>query len=88
MNTSEISFSVTENEFLGFVSGEKTFRCYLYGEFTILTDHRPLKWLLTMKDPSSRVTGWMLTLVEYNFNIVHRPNQKVWKRRRTQQNAQ
>lgn len=71
----EINYSTTEKELLGVMFGIQQFRCYLYGptQFTIVTDHRPLKWILQLKDASSRLTRWALSLAEYNFSIVHRP---------------
>lgn len=34
-----------------------------------MRDHKPLKWELTVKDPSSRLLRWCLELVEYDFTI-------------------
>lgn len=77
LNKAEVKYSVTEAELLGVVFGVRTFKCYLYGrKFTIITDHRPLKWLLTMKDPSSRLTRWALSLAEYDFEVIHRPGKR------------
>ncbi|XP_074040987.1 tropomodulin isoform X2 [Leptinotarsa decemlineata] len=69
----ELNYSTTEKELLGVIFGIQTFRCYLYGrKFTVISDHRPLKWLLSMNDPGSRLTRWALTLAEYDFEIIHR----------------
>lgn len=73
MNQAERNLSTTERECLAVIWAVKHFRCYLLGRrFTLITDHRPLKWLLTVKDPSSKLTRWALTLSEYDFEIVHR----------------
>lgn len=50
----------------------KHFRCYLYGtKFLVRTDHRPLVYLFTMKDPSSKLTRMRLDLEEYSFDIEY-----------------
>lgn len=50
----------------------------LYGpRFTEYTDHRDLKWLLNLQDPSSRFTRWAIKLSEYDFVVEHRPNTKM-----------
>ncbi|XP_074039933.1 uncharacterized protein [Leptinotarsa decemlineata] len=73
LKKAELNYSTTEKELLGVIFGIQTFRCYLYGnKFTVITDHRPLKWLLTIKDPGSRLAIWALTLGEYDFTIIHR----------------
>lgn len=50
----------------------KHFRCYLYGQkFLIKTDHKPLVYLFSMKDPSSKLTRMRLDLEEFNFEIEY-----------------
>ena len=63
LNSAETKYSVTELELLAFLFATKQFRCYLYGrKFTVYTDHRALKWLLNLQDPSSRMTRWAVKL--------------------------
>lgn len=58
---------------LAIVYGVNHFRPYLFGrEFTVVTDHKPLKWLFNMKDPGSRLVRWRLKLEEYTFNIHYK----------------
>lgn len=46
------------------------FRSYIYGyKFRIRTDHKPLVYLFSMKDPSSKLTWMRLDLEEHNFEI-------------------
>ena len=56
LNNAERNYPTIEKELLAIVWGCKYFRQYLYGrKFTIVTDHRPLTWIFSVKDPSSRL---------------------------------
>ena len=46
-------------------------------KFTVYTDHRALKWLLNLQDPSSRLTQWAMKLSEYEYTVEHRPGTKM-----------
>ena len=73
LNSAETRYSTTEKELLAIVWAVKYFRPYLYGnKFKIITDHKPLAWLNSLKDTNSRLTRWRLRLSEYNFEIIHR----------------
>lgn len=51
----------------------KYFTPYLFGKkFKIVTDHRPLIWLMNFKEPGSKLIRWRLKLLEYEFEIVHK----------------
>jgi hypothetical protein len=46
---------------------------YLYGrKFTVVTDHKPLTWIMNVKDPGSRLLGWRIKLEEYDHDVVYR----------------
>ena len=48
------------------------FRPYLYGRrFTVKTDHRPLVYLFSMKDPNSKLTRMRVDLEEFTFDVEH-----------------
>ena len=50
---------------------------YLLGrEFTLVTDHAPLKWMATAKDTNARVTRWFLALQDYRFKVDHQPGRE------------
>ena len=67
LNDSELKFSVIEKELLAIVWATKYFRPYLFGrKFTIITDHKPLQWLVSLKEPNSRLVRWRLRLEEFD----------------------
>ena len=73
LNAAERGYSVIEREALGLVWAVTHFRVYLYGHpFVLITDHCPLTWLKTVKDPSGRIARWLLTLSEYHWDIQHK----------------
>ena len=69
LNRAEINYSTTEG-LLAIVWCVRYFRPYLYGtKSTVVTDHKPLKWTVSVKDPGSRLLRWRLKL-EYDYEIV------------------
>lgn len=49
------------------------FRPYLSGQkFRIFTDHRPLQWLLSFKEPNSKLFRWGLQLEELGYEIMYK----------------
>lgn len=74
LNSGEKNYSSYEGEMLGAVWGIKTFRHYLHGaQFTVVTDHRPLLWLMTNRDLVGKHARWALSVQEFDFTIQHRP---------------
>ena len=72
LNAAEKGYSVIEREALGLVWAV-THRVYLYGHpFVLITDHCPLTWLKTVKDPSGRIARLLLTLSEYHCDILRK----------------
>ncbi|XP_076546690.1 uncharacterized protein LOC143305763 [Osmia lignaria lignaria] len=73
LNKAERNYSATEKECLAMVYAVQYFRPYLYGtKFTLVTDHRPLVWLHSVKDPTSRLMKWRLRLLEYEYQVIHK----------------
>ena len=63
-----------EKEALAIKWSLEKLRYYLLGrDFSLVTDHAPLKWMATAKDTNARVTRWLLALQDYRFQVVHRP---------------
>ena len=74
LKSSELKYAVLQKEALGIVWSLKHFYPYLYGRhFTIITDHRPLKWLKTMTAPNNLFARWISEIQSYDFEVRHRP---------------
>ncbi|GBP61034.1 Retrovirus-related Pol polyprotein from transposon 297 [Eumeta japonica] len=68
LNKAEFNYSTIERELLAIIWSVKHFRPYLFGrKFKIVTDHKPLTWLFSVKDPGSRLVRWRLKLEEYEY---------------------
>lgn len=64
--------AIIEKELLAIYHSIIAFRPYIYGKkFIVYTDHKPLVYLFTMKNPASKLVRIKLELNEYNFDIVH-----------------
>ena len=70
----ECNYSTIEEECLGLMAALKHFDVHLVGRpFEIITDHRALKYLNTMKNSNPRLTRWSLAIQPFNFVVKHRP---------------
>ena len=67
------NYSTTELECLAVVAAVRHFPYYLESlPFKVITDHRSLLYLDKMKNSSSRLTRWALTLQPFVFDIIYR----------------
>ena len=73
----EKNYSTLEKEALAIKWAITKLTYYLLGhQFTLVTDHAPLKWMATAKDTNARVTRWFLSLQPYSFTVEHRPGRE------------
>lgn len=73
----EKNYSATELELLAVIWATRQFRCYLLGrEFKLVTDHSALRWMLSLKEPSSRLMRWTLRLQEFNYEVEHKAGRR------------
>ena len=74
LTRAEAVWSPTEKEALAVKWACEVMRPYVFGSrFKVITDHRALQWLFHNHTVNQRLQRWALQLMEYNFEIVHRP---------------
>ncbi len=67
-NAVESRYSSYEGECLVTVWVVAHFKCYLFGtQFTLVTNHQPLKWLMGSDKLIGKLAQWALILQEYDF---------------------
>ena len=75
----EKNYSQLDKEGLAIIFGVEKFHNFLFGrQFTIFTDHKPLKHLFCEDKPippmaSARLQRWALKLSAYQYKIAHKP---------------
>ena len=68
----ESNKSTIEKELTAIHFAIKHFRPYIYGNhFIVRSDHKPLTYLFSLKDPSSKLTRMRLDIEEYNFTVEY-----------------
>lgn len=74
LSAAERNYTVTEQEMLAIIAALKRFRPYLLGaKVRIITDHQPLKYVLTKAgEVQGRVTRWLDHLGEHDCTIEYR----------------
>ena len=73
LNDRESKWSTTEKEAYAIIHAIQVFKPYLYGrKFTVITDHKPLEWLMSKSEPSGRLARWALKIQEFDITIGYR----------------
>jgi hypothetical protein len=76
LNKHERNYCSFKGELLAVVWACQTFRQYLHGvHVTVITDHEPLKWLISKKDLTGQYGRWAMILSDYDMTVVHRAGQ-------------
>ena len=72
---SEMNWTVSSWEMGAVILAFRHFAPYLtHGtRIVVITDHKALIELLTMKDPKGKMARWIATLMQYDFTVEHRP---------------
>ena len=72
-NAAKKIYSSFDGECLVVVWATSHFGSYLFGNsFTLVTDHEPLKWIMTTQKLTGKLARWSLLLQEYDFTVEHR----------------
>lgn len=83
LNPAQKNYSQLHKEALAVIYGVKKFHQYLYGrQFTIYTDHEPLKFLFSetkdmLTTVPSRILRWSIILSSYNYKIVFKKGKDI-----------
>lgn len=74
LKDAETRYSVVEKEALAVVWGVSHFRQYLLGKpFVVYCDQASLSHVFKLKDPTSRIARWNMTLSQYQPHIKYLP---------------
>ena len=82
LTATECRYSQVDKEALAIIFVVTRFRQYLLGcYFTLLSDHKPLSYLLSPEKPvpqmaSARLQRWALLLSAYDYSIHYRPGKR------------
>ena len=70
-------YCVTRWELLAVITFIHQFKHYLLGrKFILRTDHSPLRWMFTFKDPQDQMARWLEVLSQYEFDVTQREGKK------------
>jgi hypothetical protein len=76
-NKAAKNYSTVEKELAAIVWERK----HLYGRrLKVVSDHKPLTWIMSVKDPGSRLLSWWIQLEEYDYEIVYKPGTQTQTR--------
>ena len=74
LSPSQRRWSTTKRELYAIVLALKKFRKFLWGRhFVVYTDHKALVYLHTQKIANPMMIGWIETLLDFDFDVVHIP---------------
>jgi hypothetical protein len=77
LSKTERKWTETERELFALDHFVIHFKQYLYGQpFELISDHKPLVWLRTMKNPSPKLARWLMQLEAFNFTVNYKEGAK------------
>jgi ribonuclease HI len=74
----ELHFATNERELLAIVWALKNLRTYLYGvqNLNIYTDHQPLTFAVSDKNPNAKIKRWKAFIDDHNAKIFYKPGKE------------
>ncbi|CAB0031905.1 unnamed protein product [Trichogramma brassicae] len=77
LNKHEINYTTTDKECLATLYAMSIYRPYLLGhKFTLQSDHEPLNWMHSCKDPGQRLMRWMFKFSDYDYDFKYKPGKE------------
>ena len=74
LNKAERNYSTFDRELLAIIHGLRSNRqLILANKVHIYSDHRPLKYILSLKEPRGRLARWLSELLEYDLSFEYVP---------------
>lgn len=75
LNKTEQNYATNERELYAIVWALKNLRNYLYGvvNLEIVTDHQPLSFAVSARNPNSKMKRWHAFIEEYSPKILYKP---------------
>ena len=78
LSRAQQNYSATDRECLAIVAAIEHFDMFLSGApFIVHSDHRPLSYLRSLKEPRGRLARWVLFLSSYDFEIHYKPGTDI-----------
>ena len=72
LSKTEQNYPTIEREMMAIIHCLRKFRCYIEGKSTIIhSDHKPLVWARSIKQPKARLWGWIYEMEHFNGEIVY-----------------
>jgi hypothetical protein len=72
LSKTEQNYPTIEREMMAIIHCLRKFRCYIEGQnISIHSDHKPLVWARSIKQPKARLWGWIYELEHFNGTIVY-----------------
>ena len=69
----ELNYCTMEKECFAVLYAVKQFQRIIYGrKFTVMSDHEPLRWTDSVKDPGQRLIRWRLKLKDYEYDFKYK----------------
>lgn len=78
LSSTEEHYATNERELLAIVWALKTLRNYLYGvqKLNVYTDHQPLTFAVSDRNPNSKIKRWKAFIEEYNAKLIYKPGKE------------
>lgn len=78
LTISEEHYATNERELLAIVWALKTLRNYLYGvsKLNVFTDHQPLTFAVSDRNPNSKIKRWKAFIDECNAKLIYKPGKE------------